>query len=318
MEVKVRRFETRDYEAVAAIVSATMPEYPRSAVELQFDDEHHDPRCYLKRWVAERGGAVVGWAEITQWPTVYHPRRYHADVMVEPARRGRGVGLALYEELYQDLVCRHALDVRAWTREGAPEGSRFLERRGFREERRVWPSRLDVTSFDLAPFADVAGQVRAEGFEITTYRELETDPMRDRKLHALLVELDGDVPTPESPTPFSFEWWVESRLGSPHFLPDAYFVALHHGTYVAVSSLGLRQSSEGLYTGLTGTRAAYRRRGLALALKLRGIAYAREKGHPFIMTENDSVNRPMLSINGRLGFVKQPAMVGYVKELGTE
>ncbi len=317
MDAEIRPFEAHDYEAVAAVLTAAIPDYPRTAEELRYEDEHRDPRCYLKRWVAARDAAVVGWAEIAQSPTVYHPRRYHADVMVDPAHRGRGVGSALYDELHRDLVSRHALDVRAWAREGEPEGTRFLERRGFWEERRLWPSRLDVASVDLASFGDAVGRVRSEGFEIATYRELEVDPARDRKLYALLVEVDRDVPSPEPPTTFSFEWWVK-RLDSPHFLQDAYFVALHHGTYVAMSSLRLRQDSAGLYTGLTGTLAAYRRHGLALALKLRGIAYAREKGYPFIMTENDSVNRPMLSINERLGFIRQPAFVGYVKDVASE
>ena len=64
-----------------------------------------------------------------------------------------------------------------------------------------------------------------------------------------------------------------------------------------------------------GYAAPYRRRGIALALKLRGIAYAKAQGRPTIKTWNESNNRAMLAINDALGFVKQPAWIDFVKTL---
>lgn len=66
---------------------------------------------------------------------------------------------------------------------------------------------------------------------------------------------------------------------------------------------------ERLNVGLTGTRRAYRRRGLGLALKLRGIVDAQSCGIREIWTNNASNNVPMLSLNDRLGFVRQIAHV---------
>jgi GNAT superfamily N-acetyltransferase len=103
--------------------------------------------------------------------------------------------------------------------------------------------------------------------------------------------------------------FVETLRSNPKILPDAYFVAVHDGEYVGQSVLWANRADAGLDTGLTGVRRAYRRRGVALALKLRGIDYARRHGHPLIRTGNDSHNLPMLSINERLGFVKQPAWI---------
>jgi GNAT superfamily N-acetyltransferase len=68
-----------------------------------------------------------------------------------------------------------------------------------------------------------------------------------------------------------------------------------------------------LRTGLTGVRRAYRRRGLALALKVRSLAFAKEQGYRRVITENESNNRGMLHINEELGFVKNPAWIHYVK-----
>jgi GNAT superfamily N-acetyltransferase len=67
-------------------------------------------------------------------------------------------------------------------------------------------------------------------------------------------------------------------------------------------------------TGDTGVTRTYRRRGLALALKLRGITYARAHGHPLIRTLNVSSNQSILALNQRLGFRRSLAWVGFIKE----
>jgi mycothiol synthase len=82
-----------------------------------------------------------------------------------------------------------------------------------------------------------------------------------------------------------------------------------------MSQLWHSQASPDLYNGLTGVLRSHRRRGIALALKLRGIAYAKALGRPTIKTWNESNNRAMLAINEALGFVKQPAWIDFVKVL---
>ena len=68
-----------------------------------------------------------------------------------------------------------------------------------------------------------------------------------------------------------------------------------------------------LYTGLTGVRRSHRRKGIALALKLRAVDYARRHGIEEVRTWNASTNEGMLGINIRLGFQRQPAWIDFVK-----
>lgn len=67
-----------------------------------------------------------------------------------------------------------------------------------------------------------------------------------------------------------------------------------------------------LNTDDTGVIRDYRRRGIALALKVHGIAHAKENGYKKIRTMNESTNRAMLNINERLGFAKRPAWIAYM------
>jgi GNAT superfamily N-acetyltransferase len=80
-----------------------------------------------------------------------------------------------------------------------------------------------------------------------------------------------------------------------------------------MSNLWSLQGTDDLENELTGVTRAYRRRGIALALKLRTIAYAKAHGCPVIRTWNASTNGVILSINDRLGFVRQPAAIHFVK-----
>ncbi len=320
MHTVIRPFTPDDYPAITAVNNAVYTEYPESEEEMRFRDEHRDPKCKFRRWVAERDGRVVAVGAYGQYAGMYHPRKFWIDLHVHPEHQRQGIGSALYDCLMDALAPFDPLSVRSDSREDWADRLRFLRARGFEEGMRSWESRLDLAVFDPAPYAGAAEAVRAHGIAIKTLRELAADPERDRKLYELDVELMGDVPHPEPRTPISYEVFENFALKNPDLLPDAYFVAVDAATgeYAGMSALWNSQGGDDLYNGLTGVKRSYRRRGIALALKLRGIAWARAQGRPLIKTWNESNNRPMLAINERLGFVKQPIWMSFVKHLRDE
>lgn len=316
MSVIIREFEEADYPGITAAHNSVFPDYEETVEEVRYEDERRDPKCRQGRWVAQSGGVIIGYGTYGQSSSTYHPRKFWLDVLVRPEWQRRGAGSALFERLTEALAAFDPLRLKCGTREDMKGSVRFVERRGFREAMRMWESRLDVTAFDPAPYAGVEERVREQGIEVRTLRELESDPERNPKLFDLREAVEEDIPRSE-PERISLDYdvWLGRLNTNPGLLPDGYFVAVHDGQYVGLSGLFKSQTSADLFTGLTGVRREYRRRGIATALKLRGIEYARARDCPVIRTWNASTNRPMLSINEPLGFMKQPAWVEYVREM---
>jgi len=314
----IRPFTPADYPALAGISTAALPDSPATAEEIEFWDTHRDPRCRFARWVAEREGVGVGFGLYSQNAGMYHPQRFHIGVRVLPEHQGQGIGAALYAQVMDALSPFDPLSVRAEVREDKSRPLRFLSERGFVEDMRAFESWLDVAAFDPAPWADASNRAEAQGYALRTLREMESAPDHLTRLYELAQELNADVPAPEPHTPIAKDVWLRRLLESPRLLPEAYFIATRGEEYVGVTMLFAEGGGDGLSTGLTGVRAGHRRRGLALALKLRAIAWATSEGRPRIKTWNEQNNRGMLGINTRLGFVRQPAWLDMVKHIKEE
>jgi GNAT superfamily N-acetyltransferase len=313
MDLVIRPFSSDDYSAIVGIFNAISPDSPTAVEEIRYFDEHREPRYRFGRIVAESGGEVVGVAQFDQPPWMYHPRKFYVDVSVLPARHGQGTGRALYERLLSDLRPFDPLTIRAVAREDRERAVRFLRDRDFAEEMRGWESRLDVKTFDLSPYTDVEERVRAQGIAIRTLRELEAEPDYRRRIYELDMELEADVPQPEAFTRPSFEEYSAHFFENPNLLPEGVFVAVDAGEFVGTTSLWAMQASSDLNIGLTAVKRHYRRRGIALALKLRAIDSARAHGVTEMDTTNDSHNIAMLHINQALGFKREPAWVVFEK-----
>lgn len=70
-----------------------------------------------------------------------------------------------------------------------------------------------------------------------------------------------------------------------------------------------------MHNAFTDVDRAYHGRKIALALKLLAIQCARRYGASSIMTDNDSMNAPMLAINRKLGYQQESAMYRLLRAL---
>ncbi len=319
--ITIRTFQDADYRAAVDLSNLVYTDYPWSEEEFRHWDTRYDrERVKLERIVAADGqGGMVGWAEYHHDPYAYHPQKLSIDVTVHPARLERGVGSRLYDELIRLMAPLDPLVLWANVRETFERGVRFVRRRGFAEVRRAWESRLNVPGFDPTPFREKAAR-GVQGLRVTTVAtEEQHDPDWMRKLYDLDLEIGEDVPRVAPYTPQPLDVHMRRLTENPDWLPRAHFLVTDGDRYVAQSNLfRSEQLPDVLYQGITGTRRAYRGRGLALALKLRTVEYARRGGIREIRTWNDTLNAPMLHINVKLGFVRQPAWITFEKQSGED
>lgn len=225
----------------------------------------------------------------------------YAMARVLPEHRRRGVGSALYEALsaHAHRLTRTSL----WGRihENDRDSRGFVGRRGFNEVGREYEVVLDVEQADLS-----AGPL--PGVEILSLAER---PDLARTVYELDAEVAPDVPShEEAHEPMSFERWHHQYLEGPGAVPEALMVGLVDGQVVGYAGLRRRGAVSPIAENqLTAVRRAWRRRGIATALKRAQVERARAAGIERIFTTNDETNLAMRGVNARLGYRPEPVMI---------
>ncbi|KYF65843.1 hypothetical protein BE11_44620 [Sorangium cellulosum] len=317
VQIRAARPTDADREAVARINAAVPREErhdiePRSAGALRELDELLARRGHvLGRHVAEvvATGEIVAYAHCFHVPWEHHPARFWCAVRCAPGHRRRGIGARLFAALERDLARLGARELRAMARETQPEMVALAARLGFRELFRSWDFELDLA----ARRADrLDERPSPPGIAIAPLsEELARRPGWLGELHALYLAVNREVPLPNHVDPeLPAEEFAAYLERSPTSLPEACFVARDGDRYVGLCILHRSEDDPACLDHLfTGVAAASRGRGVARALKLATIDFARRQGYSRIATAVESNNPGMLALNEALGFVRRGGLV---------
>jgi mycothiol synthase len=313
--MNIRPFTEADIEAAVPIWNLLNPDWPTSVPEVLDDYRKHDPKYLFESYVAELDGRLIGVGEYDQSVSSYHPQKFLVTFYVHPDFHGQGIGKALYEKVLESLKPHHPISARVQVRESSTRALRFFAERGFVETKRDWVSVLDVASCDLTPYEELESTLTSQGIAFTTLGDLQKkDPEALRKFHELFSEVRLDVPRSEPATPISYEFFVDNVINAPDFSGDLFLVALDGEKYIGFSGMYPFGETNMLDQWLTGVKREYRKRSIALALKIRSIHFAKENSYVSIRTDNDSTNVGMLAINDKLGFKRGAANLSLLKE----
>jgi len=318
LSLEMREFDPTDYPRLLEIFNANYPDYPRSIGEWRSRDESVDRSKYcLQRYSFLESNAIVGFGDVSHVTDMFHSHKFWINIFVDPQSQGRGIGSSIYERLSGELRKLNAVAAWAGSKEDLPRLTEFYQRRGFAEKLKAWESRLDLGTMDLSRFRDYPEKVLRQGITITNLAE-ERDKDQDslRKLHELVQLISADMPSPAPFTPISYEQWKAFELKNPSLLPQGYMIAKDGSKYVGLSTVWrIDREPRGLVQGNTGVRREYRGRGIAIALKLKVIDFARRNGYEKMKTWNASNNAPMLAVNTKLGFKREIGWITLEKDL---
>jgi GNAT superfamily N-acetyltransferase len=216
--------------------------------------------------------------------------------------RGRGAGTALYEAVSRWAAAQglETLEVRA---ESDDEASLdFARRRGFVE---TWRE----TGFELDLRAAAPNLPPPAGIEIV---QLDDQPELADAIYDVAIEAVPDEPTQD-------DWQAPTRqqfLASDVHRPGSIIVlALGDGDVVGYAALAVHEG-EGTHA-MTGVKRAARGRGVARALKIAQIAWAKEQGLTRLTATNEQRNAAMIRVNESLGYRPVPGRVGLRGPLAT-
>ena len=299
VNAKLRPFGEHDWIPITELAHSLEPDFRgQNDLWLRNRQEFDDARYNRRHYVAEHAETheLLGYGSIEQ--SIFLPN-YRLFLIVDPKWLRRGVGDLLFDRLMADL--RELDAVTVWHRNYShlSHTVSFLEDRGFAETRRVWDMRLPISEAHPERFAPVA----SNGIEITTLADERTrDCEALRRLHEFLNKVKGDDPQRQPYTPQSFAATVQ-WMERPFVLPDACFIAKDGERYVGFSDLILLETLPGGASfDFTGVAREYRRQGVATALKMRAIEYARRHKYSSIRAWATASQTAAMALNEKLGF----------------
>jgi GNAT superfamily N-acetyltransferase len=293
----------KDFPRIVHMINDLEPGSVDLAMLMKAQDEPVPGRLVRRMVARDDNGVAVGYSGISR-ETWYAPNEYYLWVTAMIGKRGAGMGAALYDEAVGFVRSLGGTTLMSEVRDNDPVSLGFATRRGLAIDRHTFESELDIGSFDEAPFRATSEATRLSGIEMTSLA-LAGDTRKNRRLlHEVNYATALDVPGAQGW--MSFDEFDQRICGATWFQPAGQLVAVAGGRWVGLCAVRLRPELHDAYNLMTGVMKDYRGRGIALALKLHAIRYAKENGAKRISTHNDSMNAPMLALNRRLGYKPHP------------
>lgn len=315
--LKIRPRTHDDDPTILVIRNEGNPNLPgMSLEEYRYNaDPANSPPGFQERWIAERDRVVLGLYVLNEQTFLQRPNTYAANIGVALSARHKGIGSKLYDHMLERAGDQGATRLYGSVSDANNEPIEFFEHRGFtRSGRANRMSRLKVADANLHGYEGIVEKVEDSGIEIKTMSEigLENESML-RKIHHMTLDSARDIPSSEELDEIPFEIWVK-WMTAPGNSPDQSWVALDGDIPAGVATVS-RRGDDAAFNNYTGVSREYRSRGIARAVKLKTIEWARANGVDAIFTGNDIENKAMLSINIPLGYEAIPNQVEIVKDL---
>lgn len=255
------------------------------------------------RIASNHSGTIVGWSIVDRTENAPTDRGF-ASLIVHPDHRRHGIGEALFNDVAS--FCRTAgiTNLKSQVKDSEPGWLAWAEAKGFAIERHSFRSSVKIAEFAFAPFEQATTRLENEGIVFTSLAEIGDSEANRRRYYEADSKAAIDVPGEDS-----IETWEEfchENFNDEGYLPQGAHVALHEQEIVAVAHAWLDKDHDRMVNAMTAVIPEYRGRGIATALKVNTIKYAKEAGVAEILTQNDSENAPMLAVNGKLGYKRWP------------
>ncbi len=158
---------------------------------------------------------------------------------------------------------------------------------------------FDLRRFDEQQYVFRLDQCQKQGIKFASLEQLGDTEENLRRVYELNKLCAKDIPGRGEF--FTYEEFCERRYGA-HYDPAGVIIALIGDNWIGMSATSHHSEKGFCFNEMTGVIQAYRRRGVALALKLLGIRFAKGTGVQKVFTIQDKENTSAISMNRKLGY----------------
>jgi RimJ/RimL family protein N-acetyltransferase len=168
----------------------------------------------------------------------------------------------------------------------------------------VWLGlQLDLDKFDDAQFVAYQRRCQQSGINFTTMANLGDTAECRRALYELNKTCSADIP--ERGKFYTFDEYLAERIQTPLYDPEGVILAVSNDEWVGMATTSLCEAEGYAFSEMTGVLASHRGRGIAMAMKLLAIRFARSSGYRCLRTFHHPDNENAIGMNRRLGFVDE-------------
>lgn len=248
-------------------------------------------------------GAIIGWSMMRRTENEPESRAF-TSVIAHPDSRNQGIGSALLADVVAHARSIGVTELKSRVKDSEPGWLTWANSKGFEIDRHMFRSSIVLSDFDDSSFMNHIAELETAGVVFTTLAKIGDTQENRRKYYDADIKAAQDVPGEDY-----FESWPEYEaevFGNEEYRSEGAFLALDGDRMIGVAHVMLDSEHDRLENTFTGVLREYRGRGIAQALKVHTIKYAKQCGVSEILTENDSENAAMLAVNGKLGYKRWP------------
>lgn len=303
------------YDALAHFLNHFEPD-PIAAADIREWDRRSEGQIVRRAIVCNQEGAVIGYG-VVHHGSWNQPGEFYLWVGVAVAERGQGIGQQLYEDALAFIQTHGGTALTSEVSEDQAEGLYFARKHGFVQHKHTFQSTLDLQRFDENAFAELVTPVQAQNIRLYSLADVADSVQARLALYEINRETALQDPGSDGKFP-SVEEFNKNVFDAPWYRAAGQWLAADGDRIIGMCALGYFQESNSIYNMMTGVNQAYRGRGIAQALKVVSLRWAKAYGADYIRTNNNSENGPMLAINRKLGYVPQPGLYRMKKALTGE
>lgn len=314
MHLHIRPATSDDFERIVAIIN-TQADGPTTVEEYRRQVALRPEGDPILRLVGVMADGLIGGYGVAATGAGMRPNHFQVNVRVEASYQGQGLGTALHQALEAYAQAEGGTHLDGNVKEEDPRFLVWAERRGYQKEHHLYRSTLHLAAFNAEPYRPALEQAQASGIRFASMADEFKGEETERRLYQVYETWGRDVPGQEEVPSITFDLFRDFMLRNPQFDPQGVWLAIDgDDRWVAIAQL-ITLTPGVMYHQFTGVDRDYRGRGLATAVKLVAMEWARTQGVTHLKTDNHSPNQRMLAVNRKMGYVPEPGMFTVTKRL---